>query len=190
MGTTNQRRTWGRKPCLVGENREKNSRREDDEPDEGKLPQKEPATAHENVWFMHYCALAHFSIAVRNQFHATYSERWLARGRHAACSPRSSDLNPLDFFCGHLKFLVYKTPVTTGEDFTVWIVVASAHRICLNASDNVGVGCCMPYAAAISNNSCDNHLSLHFWRRAVMHCSYCRHALRLINVFLASYCPF
>ncbi|GFV64806.1 hypothetical protein TNCV_809031 [Trichonephila clavipes] len=35
MGTTNRHRTWGREQRLVGENRDNNSRREEDEPDEG-----------------------------------------------------------------------------------------------------------------------------------------------------------
>ncbi|GFU88990.1 hypothetical protein TNCV_2894381 [Trichonephila clavipes] len=32
----------------------------------------------------------------------------------------------LDFFWGHLKLFVYETPVSTVEDLTVQIVVASA----------------------------------------------------------------
>ncbi|GFY06972.1 hypothetical protein TNCV_4090741 [Trichonephila clavipes] len=35
MGMTNHQRTWGRKPRLVGENRDSSSRREDHMPDEG-----------------------------------------------------------------------------------------------------------------------------------------------------------
>ncbi|GFU53253.1 hypothetical protein TNCV_2952921 [Trichonephila clavipes] len=35
MGTTNQLRTWDRKPRLVGENHNNNSSRQDEEPEEG-----------------------------------------------------------------------------------------------------------------------------------------------------------
>lgn len=86
-----------------------------------------PATVRQNMLFMHDGAPAHFSIAVRNHLDATYPGRWIGRGGPVAWPPRSPDLNPLDFFFwGHLKSLVYQTPVDTLEDLTARIVVASA----------------------------------------------------------------
>ncbi|GFV42014.1 hypothetical protein TNCV_2838331 [Trichonephila clavipes] len=64
--------------------------------------------------------------------------------------PRTSDINHLDFFFRYnLITHVYKTPMATGEELTALIVVATAHWICLNASDNtmfLGVGCAVTYA--------------------------------------------
>ncbi|GFU01774.1 hypothetical protein TNCV_1522871 [Trichonephila clavipes] len=52
-------------------------------------------------------------------------------------------------------------------------------------------GCCtLTSVAVISNNSCDNQLLWHFWCRSVVHCSYCKHNLRLINVFIPLIAPF
>ncbi|GFT66429.1 hypothetical protein TNCV_3208681 [Trichonephila clavipes] len=63
-------------------------------------------------------------------------------------------------------------------------LTSPAHRICLNASNNpssIGVGCAMTYAAATSNNSCDNPLWLHFRCQAVMHSSSCKHSKAPLN---------
>ncbi|GFX95905.1 hypothetical protein TNCV_2084851 [Trichonephila clavipes] len=59
-----------------------------------------PATEHQNVWFTHDGAPAHFFIAVRNHFHTTYPERWTEYGRSFTQPLRYPDLNPLDFFFG------------------------------------------------------------------------------------------
>ncbi|GBL93627.1 hypothetical protein AVEN_25625-1 [Araneus ventricosus] len=80
------------------------------------------------MWFMHDGAPAHFSIVVRNHLDATYPGRWIGRGGPVAWPPLSPELNPLDFFFwGHLKSLVYQTPVDTLEDLAARIAVASAN---------------------------------------------------------------
>ncbi|GFX14245.1 uncharacterized protein TNCV_1767391 [Trichonephila clavipes] len=95
MGTANHHRTWGHKPSLVGENRDNISRL---------------CTTHEG-------ATAHFSIALCFHLHVTYPRKWIERRGPVALPPRSTDLNPLDFFFrGHLKSLVYETPMITMED--------------------------------------------------------------------------
>ncbi|GFU39757.1 hypothetical protein TNCV_1949531 [Trichonephila clavipes] len=110
---------------------------------------------------------------------------------------RFPDLNPLYFFFwGHFKLVVYETPVATVEDLTTQAIVGSAdiastldllERTSNNPS-SVGVGWATTYVAAISNDSYDNHLAFEFLTRAVLYCSYYKHALRLINAFLTSYC--
>ncbi|GFW13183.1 uncharacterized protein TNCV_4120841 [Trichonephila clavipes] len=57
-----------------------------------------PATAYQDVWFLHDGAPAHFSIAVRNLLHATYSGGCIGLGEPVTWPPRSPNLNPLDFF--------------------------------------------------------------------------------------------
>ncbi|GFV65068.1 hypothetical protein TNCV_4670991 [Trichonephila clavipes] len=39
-----------------------------------------------------------FQFAVHNQLHATYPRMWIGRRGLVACSPRSLDHNPLQFF--------------------------------------------------------------------------------------------
>ncbi|GFV26285.1 hypothetical protein TNCV_2755591 [Trichonephila clavipes] len=182
----NHHRAWSRKLCLVGENRDNSSHREDYEPNEEtdqtnasiwrveetckyenfplipELLQGIPTTVHQNLWFMPDGARTHFSIAVYNHLHGAYSR--VGRGEPVAWSPHSPDLNPFDFFWRHLKSLVYEV---IGEDLMVQVVFASAgitstldlfERV---QQSFVGVGCAMTYAAASLNNSCDNPL-LHF----------------------------
>ncbi|GFX53437.1 uncharacterized protein TNCV_4652271 [Trichonephila clavipes] len=70
------------------------------------------------VWLMRVGAPAHFLIAVRNHLYVRYPRRWIERSGSVAWPSHSTDLNPLDFFfSGHLKPLVYETPVATVEDF-------------------------------------------------------------------------
>ncbi|GFU42803.1 uncharacterized protein TNCV_3139881 [Trichonephila clavipes] len=86
---------------------------------------------------MHDGAPAHFSIAVRNHLHTTYPERWIGLVGGFAWPPRAPNLNPLDFFFwGHPKSLVNELPIPGVLDLMARIVVDSAHKICLNASDN------------------------------------------------------
>ncbi|GFV48309.1 hypothetical protein TNCV_667111 [Trichonephila clavipes] len=106
--TANHPRAWGRKLCLVGENRDNSSHREDDEPNEetdqtnariwrveetckyenfSLIPELLlgiPTTVHQNLWFMHDGAPTHFSIAVYNHLHVAYSRRWVGRGEPVA----------------------------------------------------------------------------------------------------------
>jgi hypothetical protein len=67
---------------------------------------------------------AHFSRVVRGYLDEHYPQRWIGRGSPVAWPPRSPDLNPLDFFLwGHLKSLVYATPVNTQQELwqRVWV---------------------------------------------------------------------
>lgn len=76
-----------------------------------------PLQLRNEMWFMHDGAPAHFSLVARQFLNAHYPNRWIGRGGAQAWSPRSPDLNILDFFLwGHLKSLVYTTPVETVEE--------------------------------------------------------------------------
>ncbi|GFX51477.1 hypothetical protein TNCV_3104101 [Trichonephila clavipes] len=76
------------------------------------------------------------------------------------------------------------TPVATVDDLMARIVVVSAANIASIPDLHeharqfwpVGVGPAMTYEAATLSGSWDNHLSLHFSRRTVIHCLYCKHA--------------
>ena len=75
------------------------------------------------MWFMHDGAPPHFAVRVRNYLDQQYPARWIGRGRPHPWPPRSPDLNPLDFyFWGHLKQLVYTTPIETEEDLRLRII--------------------------------------------------------------------
>ncbi|GFV09720.1 uncharacterized protein TNCV_2597751 [Trichonephila clavipes] len=112
------------------------------------------------MWFTHDDAPAHCSIAVCNHLQYTYPRRRVGRGKPVAWPPGSPDHNPLDlFFWGHLKSLVYETPVATAKDLLLQLTWTT-YQICLNAS--ICVDWVMTYAIATTNNSCDKQLSLHF----------------------------
>lgn len=76
-----------------------------------------------NMWFMHDGAPPHFSLQVREHLNNVFQNKWIGRGGPIPWPPRSPDFNPLDFFLwGHLKNLVYATPVETIEDLRERIV--------------------------------------------------------------------
>jgi hypothetical protein len=69
-----------------------------------------------NSWFMHDGAPAHFSLAARNFLDLTYPQQWIGRGSTHNWPARSPDLNLVDFFLwGHLKSLVYASPIQDEE---------------------------------------------------------------------------
>lgn len=86
-----------------------------------------PIAIRNRMWFQHDGAPAHFSIDVRNYLNITFGARWIGRGGPIPWPPRSSDLSNLDYFLwGHLKHLVYETPVDSDEDLVARISVAAA----------------------------------------------------------------
>ena len=75
------------------------------------------------VRFQHDGAPAHFSLAARQQLTTTFGDRWIGHHGPVPWPARSPDLNPLDFFLwGHLKTLVYATPVDHVDDLLERIV--------------------------------------------------------------------
>lgn len=76
-----------------------------------------PLATRQHMFFMHDGAPPHFSVAVRNHLNNVYPNRWIGRGGPIAWPPRSPDLTPMDFYLwGHLKTLVYSSPVHTREE--------------------------------------------------------------------------
>lgn len=78
------------------------------------------------MYFQHDGCPAHFALNVRQLLDARYPNRWIGRGGPFAWPPRSPDLTPLDYYLwGHMKSLVYETPILSEEDLIGRIVEAS-----------------------------------------------------------------
>lgn len=85
-----------------------------------------PLDIRQHLWFQHDGAPAHFSVDVQEHLNATFGGRWIGRGGPVAWPPRSPDLTPLDFFLwGHMKALVYETPVVSQEDLVARVAAAA-----------------------------------------------------------------
>ncbi|KAJ4442662.1 hypothetical protein ANN_04251 [Periplaneta americana] len=85
-----------------------------------------PLINRQHIHFLHDGSLAHFSRTARRYLDRRFPDRWIGRGGPIAWSPRSPDLNPVDFYLwGHLKSLVYLSPVSDLESLRNRIVVCS-----------------------------------------------------------------
>lgn len=86
-----------------------------------------PIQLRRRMWFQHDGAPAHFSNIVREYLNVVFRNRWIGRGGPIPWPPRSPDLTPIDFcLWGHMKQLVYATPVTDPMDLVARIVEAAA----------------------------------------------------------------
>jgi hypothetical protein len=82
-----------------------------------------PKCKEANV-FMHDGAPAHFDRVVKDHL----NEQWIGRGGPVSWPPRSPALTPIDFYLwGHLKTVVYATPVNAAED--LWERVQNACQV-------------------------------------------------------------
>lgn len=89
------------------------------------LLEEVPLNIRNRITFMHDGAPPHFSRPVRTHLSNTFGENWIGRGGPINWPPRSPDLNPLDFYLwGHLKTMVYTTPIETIEELRNKIVNA------------------------------------------------------------------
>ncbi|KAJ4435913.1 hypothetical protein ANN_18533 [Periplaneta americana] len=85
-----------------------------------------PLINRQHIHFLHDGAPAHFSRTARRYLDRRFPDRWIVRGGPIAWPPRSPDLNPLDFYLwGHLKSLVYSSPVPDLESLRNRIVACS-----------------------------------------------------------------
>ncbi|KAJ4427033.1 hypothetical protein ANN_26832 [Periplaneta americana] len=85
-----------------------------------------PLINRQHIHFLHDGAPAHFSRTARRYLDRRFHDRWIGRGGPIAWPPRSPDLNPLDFYLwGHLKSLVYSSPVPDLESLRNRIVACS-----------------------------------------------------------------
>ncbi|GFV03492.1 uncharacterized protein TNCV_5060331 [Trichonephila clavipes] len=84
------------------------------------------ASTQQTMWFQHDGAPAHFSGDVRNYLDVTFGQQWIGGGGPVRWPARSPDLSCLDFyFWGHMKSLVYDTPVDNAEELVARIAVAA-----------------------------------------------------------------
>ena len=91
-----------------------------------------PLGIRRNMWFQHDGAPAHSDRNACQHLHETFGSRWIRRNGPIAWPARSPDQTPLDFFLwGHIKTLVYETPVETEMEL-IGRVVAAAGDIAEN----------------------------------------------------------
>ncbi|KAJ4427786.1 hypothetical protein ANN_25439 [Periplaneta americana] len=90
------------------------------------LEKDTPLINRQYIHFLDDGAPAHFSRTARRYLDRRFPDRWIGRGGPIAWPPRSPDLNPLDFYLwGHLKSLVYSSPVPDLESLRNRIVACS-----------------------------------------------------------------
>lgn len=91
------------------------------------LLQDVPTVVRNQMWFQHDGAPAHFKVVVRNYLDASFAGRWIGRGGPVRWPPRSPDLSSIDYFLwGHLKAIIYETPVDSIEDLVARLSIAAA----------------------------------------------------------------
>jgi len=77
------------------------------------------------MWFQDNRAVAHIVHQVWEHHTTTYNS-WIGQGEPMAWPPKSPDLIPMDFFIwGHIKNLIYTSPVDCEEDLIAHIVEAA-----------------------------------------------------------------
>ena len=86
-----------------------------------------PLNIRRMMWYQHDGVPAHFHTDVRRYLNDTFPNRWIGRHGSQSWPARSPDLTPIDFFLwGHMKSLVYDTPIDSAEDLVGRIVDAAA----------------------------------------------------------------
>lgn len=82
-----------------------------------------PLIIRQNMYFLHDGAPAHFSRVARDRLNRNYDQRWIGRGGPVAWSPRSPDINPLDFYLwGYVKSIVYRNALNNIADLKQRII--------------------------------------------------------------------
>jgi hypothetical protein len=70
-----------------------------------------------DLWYLHDGAPPHYAWQVRTWMDISFPNRWIGRAGRILWPPRSPDLSSCDFFLwGHMKRLVYVTPINTIEE--------------------------------------------------------------------------
>lgn len=78
------------------------------------------------MWYQHEGAASYFTKNTRDYLTNEYEDRWIARGASIAWPPRSSDLNPVEFFLwGFLKQVIYETEISDVEELKNRIDIAT-----------------------------------------------------------------
>lgn len=85
-----------------------------------------PEEIKNNLMFQHDGCPAHYRITVRQWLDERYPNRWIGRGGPIPWPARSPDITPLDFYVwGHMKELVYVTPINSVEELRQRIINAA-----------------------------------------------------------------
>ena len=88
-----------------------------------------PLHVHQNMWFQPDGAPPHFSPAVRDHLDQWFGQKWIGHGGPIAWPACSPDLTPLDYYLwGHMKSLIYETPVASKEDLLAQVMTAADVR--------------------------------------------------------------
>ncbi|GFU38724.1 uncharacterized protein TNCV_970551 [Trichonephila clavipes] len=75
------------------------------------------------------CRISEFLSYVCTYPNATFGAQWIGCGGPVTWPPRSPDLSSLDYFLwGHLKNLIYATPLDSDEDLVARISKATARE--------------------------------------------------------------
>ncbi|GBN97017.1 hypothetical protein AVEN_46672-1 [Araneus ventricosus] len=91
------------------------------------LLQPVAANIQTRMWYQHNGAPPHFNLDVQSTLDVKFPGRWIGRGGPTYWpADDESDLSCLDFFLwGHLKILVYESPIASDEDLVARISVAA-----------------------------------------------------------------
>lgn len=122
---------------------------------------------------MHDGASAHFNQLARHSLDILFPGQWIGRVGPYLWPPRSPDLNPLDLFLwGHLKTLVYETPVHDVEDLQDLIidgcnVIQATPQIFQRVRNSLRkrVETCVIVGAIISSKYCKSFYSICIFSR-------------------------
>lgn len=88
-----------------------------------------PIASRMDMIYQHDGCPAHYSRQVREWLDSNYPDRWIGRGGPIPWPARCPDLTPCDYYLwGHMKELVYTTPINSEEELR--------ERI-LNAADQI-----------------------------------------------------
>lgn len=80
------------------------------------LLEEVPLNVVRRMWFLHNSAPPHFSLVARQYLTERFANQWIGRDGPITWPARSPDLDPLDFYLwGHLKSIVYSTPVANVQ---------------------------------------------------------------------------
>lgn len=90
------------------------------------LLEEVPLPTRVGMVYQHDGCPAHYYRGVRQWLDENYQLRWIGRGGPTPWPARSPDLTPCDFYIwGHMKELVYNTPVPTVEELRQRILAAA-----------------------------------------------------------------
>lgn len=85
-----------------------------------------PLGTRRQMVFQHDGCPAHFRLGVRQWLDTTFPQRWIGRGGPTPWPARCPDLTPCDYYLwGHMKSLVYTTPINNEEQLKSRIIAAA-----------------------------------------------------------------